>query len=70
MPSSSVTLTYVLIQACVSLRNGLPPDDLACRESHDDVNVISALCYEIHIVTEAVSLGEKNLGEVVLLLGY
>lgn len=35
--------TYILVQARVSLRDRLPPDDLSCREPHNNVDMCGAL---------------------------
>lgn len=49
------------------MRDGLPPNDLARREPHNDINVRRGLGNCINIVAKAVRFGEQDLGQVVLL---
>ncbi len=45
----------------------LKPDDFASRKAHYQVNMCLTFGDFIDIMTEAVTLGEKNLDEVFLL---
>lgn len=56
---------HVLIQACVLLRNGIKPDDLASGEAHYQIDMSGTLRKIVHIVAETVRLGEQNLRQMV-----
>ena len=56
--------TYILVEPRVPLRDGLPPDDLARGETHDQIDVCRALGNPIHVVGQTVGLGEEDLGQV------
>jgi hypothetical protein len=59
--------TYIFIDSRVLLRYRLVPDDVACRKAHHQVDVCRALGFLIDVMTQRMSFGEENLGEVVLL---
>lgn len=61
--------TYVLVQAGISLRCGLPPDDLTRGETHDDIDVRCTFGDLVDIMAKTVCFGKKNLGQVVGLVG-
>jgi hypothetical protein len=56
--------TYILVEPGVPLRDGLPPDDLARGETHDQIDVRRALGNLIHVVGQTMSLGEEDLCQV------
>lgn len=41
---------YIFVETCISLGNGLPPNDFASRETHNDIDMRYALCHHVDIV--------------------
>ena len=57
--------TNILIQSRISLRHGLPPDDLTSGIAHDNINMRRTLCDVVDIMAETVSFGEEDFGQIV-----
>ena len=58
----------ILVDACVFLRDGLVPDDIAGGGSHDDIDVRWAFGQVVHVVTEHMCFCKEDLGKWFLLV--
>ncbi len=59
---------YIFVEPGVPLGDGLPPDDFAGREAQDHVDVRRALGHLVHVMAQAVRLGEEDLCQVLGLM--
>lgn len=58
---------YILVDAGVLLRKGLKPHYIACRGTHDQIEMVWSFREEVDIMTQDVSLGEKDLDNMLRL---